>query len=77
MDFNDTPEEAKFRKEAYEWLASNAELKEGPKDSWRASSEEEGLNQVKVWQKKLHEGGWACLHWPKTCLLYTSDAADD
>jgi len=66
MDFNDTPEEAKFRKEAYEWLASNAELKEGPKDSWRASSEEEGLNQVKVWQKKLHEGGWACLHWPKT-----------
>jgi hypothetical protein len=40
MDFNDTPEEAKFRKEAYEWLASNAELKEGPKDSWRASTEE-------------------------------------
>ena len=66
MDFNDTPEEAKFRKEAYEWLASNAELKEGPKDSWRASSEEEGLKQVKIWQKKLHEGGWACLHWPKT-----------
>ena len=24
MDFNDTPEEAKFRKEAYDWLASNA-----------------------------------------------------
>ena len=66
MDFNDTPEEAKFRKEAYDWLASNAELKEGPKDSWRASSEEEGLKQVKIWQKKLHEGGWACLHWPKT-----------
>ena len=66
MDFNDTPEEAKFRKEAYEWLSANAELKEGPKDGWRASSEEEGLKQVKVWQKKLHEGGWACLHWPKS-----------
>ena len=38
MDFNDTPEEAKFRKEAYEWLKANATLKEGPKDSWRAAS---------------------------------------
>ena len=65
MDFNDTPEEAKFRKEAYDWLKDNAPLKEGPKDSWRASSEEEGLKEVKKWQKKLHEGGWACLHWPK------------
>ena len=35
MDFNDTPEEAKFRKEAYDWLKANAPLKEGPKDSWR------------------------------------------
>ena len=66
MDFNDTPEEANFRKEAFEWLKDNAELKEGPKDGWRAASEEEGLKQVKVWQKKLHDGGWACLHWPKT-----------
>ena len=46
MDFNDTPEEAKFRKEAYEWLKANAPLKEGPKDGWRASSEEEGLKEV-------------------------------
>ena len=29
MDFNDTQEEAKFRKEAYEWLKANAPLKEG------------------------------------------------
>ena len=65
MDFNDTPEEAKFRKEAYDWLKANAPLKEGPKDSWRAASEEEGLKEVKAWQKKLHDGGWACLHWPK------------
>ena len=46
MDFNDTPEEAKFRKEAYEWLKTNASLKEGPKDGWRAASEEEGLKEV-------------------------------
>ena len=65
MDFNDTAEEAKFRKEAYDWLKANADLKEGPKDGWRASSEEEGLEQVKVWQNKLYESGWACMHWPK------------
>ena len=65
MDFNDTPEEAQFRKEAFEWLKDNAPLKEGPKDGWRASSEEEGLKEVKAWQNKLRDGGWACLHWPK------------
>ena len=65
MDFNDTAEEAKFRKEAYEWLKANADLKEGPKDGWRSASEEEGLEQVKVWQNKLYESGWACMHWPK------------
>ena len=27
MDFNDTPDEAKFRKEAFEWLKANAPLK--------------------------------------------------
>ena len=56
MDFNDTPEEAQFRKEAFDWLKDNAPLKEGPKDSWRASSEEEGLKEVKVWQNKLRDG---------------------
>jgi|TARA_B110000263_G_scaffold152154_1_gene132109 alkylation response protein AidB-like acyl-CoA dehydrogenase len=65
MDFNDTSEEAKFRKEAYEWLKANASLKKGPKDGWRAASEEEGLEQVKIWQNKLYESGWACMHWPK------------
>ena len=32
---------------------------------WRAASEEEGLKEVKAWQKKLHDLRWACLHWPK------------
>ena len=62
MDFNDTPEEAKFRKEAYDWLKDNAPLKEGPKDSWRASSEEEGLKEVKKWQKSFTKAvGLVCI----------------
>ena len=28
MDFNDTPEQAKFRAQCREWLETNAELKE-------------------------------------------------
>ena len=27
--------------------------------------QKKGLKEVKAWQKKLHDGGWACLHWPK------------
>ena len=23
------------------------------------------MKEVKVWQNKLRDGGWACLHWPK------------
>ena len=43
MDFNDTTDEAKFRKQAYTWLSKNALLKENSKDSWRPSSEEHFL----------------------------------
>ena len=67
MDFNDTPEEAKFRKEAYDWLKDNAPLKEGPKDSWRASSEEEGLKEVKKWQKNMQ---WVDMHLEDLLLLF-------
>ena len=65
MDFNDTTDEAKFRKQAYTWLSKNAPLKENSKDSWRPSSEEQGLEEAKIWGAKLYDEGWACLHWPK------------
>jgi hypothetical protein len=35
MDFNDTAEEAKFRKEASDWLSANAEKKEHSRDVYR------------------------------------------
>jgi alkylation response protein AidB-like acyl-CoA dehydrogenase len=58
MDFNDTPQEAKFRAEARAWLAANA-----PKPE-----ELEGLDQIgraKLWQKRKYDAGWACIRWPK------------
>ena len=64
MDFNDTSEQAKFRKTCKEWLEKNAK----PKDN---SSKEQSfankdiLKEAKAWQKKKYDAGWAMLHWPK------------
>ena len=56
MDFNDTPEEARFREEASSWLAENAPTD----DAFRALSP---LQQAKVWQKRKYDAGWACIGW--------------
>ena len=56
MDFNDTPEAARFREEAASWLAENAPTD----DAFRALSP---LEQAKVWQKRKYDAGWACIGW--------------
>mgnify|MGYP001433532386 FL=1 len=56
MDFNDTPEEARFREESSAWLAENAPTD----DAFRALSP---LEQAKVWQKRKYDAGWACIGW--------------
>ena len=56
MDFNDTPEEARFREEASSWLAENAPTD----DAFRALSP---LEQAKTWQKRKYDAGWACMGW--------------
>ena len=56
MDFNDTPEEARFREEAASWLAENAPTD----DAFRALTP---LEQAKVWQKQKYDAGWACMGW--------------
>ena len=66
MDFNDTPEQAKFRAQCREWLEANAELKDSQSmDHIGESSLEEHLEIAKKWQKKKYDAGWAMLHWPK------------
>ena len=57
MDFDDTPEEAAFRREARAWLEANVPSQE----------ELEGLDEVqaaKLWQMRKYEAGWACIRWP-------------
>lgn len=58
MDFNDTPQEAKFREEARAWLAEHAPKHENNDNG-------DFLAAAKAWQKEKYEAGWACLRWPK------------
>jgi alkylation response protein AidB-like acyl-CoA dehydrogenase len=70
MNFDDTPQEAAFRKQARQWIEANA-----PKEL-EAELSQSSLGRIKLksadiveiakaWQKKKAEGGWVCLHWPK------------
>jgi alkylation response protein AidB-like acyl-CoA dehydrogenase len=62
MDLNLSQEETAFRDELRAWLAGNV-----PKD-WeehREESMQKRFDFLKRWQRKLYEGGWAGVNWPK------------
>src|SRR5574341_54607 len=67
MDFNDTPEEAKFRAEARAWLDANAErLKPGERSPGLEGRTQPGtIKRAQAWQAKKADAGWACITWPK------------
>jgi alkylation response protein AidB-like acyl-CoA dehydrogenase len=62
MDLNLSQEELAFRDELRTWLAANV-----PKDweEMREESMQKRFDYLKRWQRKLYEGGWAGVHWPK------------
>ena len=75
MDFNDSPREAAFRTEVRAWLDSNAK-RIGPNQSKSGSvaallnegsdaQDDDFVPNAQAWQRKLAEGGWAGLTWPK------------
>ncbi|MGV8997318.1 MAG: acyl-CoA dehydrogenase [Parvibaculaceae bacterium] len=70
MNFDDTPQEAEFRKTVRSWLDANApkQFEKGLKTSGFGHTALEGVDVMKAskdWQQKKYEAGWACLHWPK------------
>ena len=65
MDFNDTPEEAKYRAEVRAWLDKNATRKADAKDAEQSKTLEDLLKRSKAWQAKKAENGYACITWPK------------
>jgi alkylation response protein AidB-like acyl-CoA dehydrogenase len=62
MDLNLTAEESLFRDELRTWLQVNV-----PKDwaEWREKPLEEAFPRLRAWQRKLQEGRWAAVSWPK------------
>jgi alkylation response protein AidB-like acyl-CoA dehydrogenase len=58
MDLTLNPDEEAFRDEVRAWLEENH-----PGDE--PDGEEEKFLFRRAWQRKLHEGGWAGISWPK------------
>ena len=56
MDFNDTPEEAAFRKEVRAWLDANATRKSDDKQSFRARNDDPfvGFHPEVLWAFWIH-----------------------
>jgi len=70
VDFDDTPDEAAFRQEARAWLEANAIPKGHPDDFsagiWTSAyTEAEYVARCRGWQRRLAEGGWAGITWPR------------
>jgi alkylation response protein AidB-like acyl-CoA dehydrogenase len=70
VDFDDTPEEAAFRAEARAWLDENAIPRGHPDDFslglWTGTYDEDTyIERCRAWQRRLYEGGWAGITWPK------------
>ena len=63
MDLNLTPGEQQFRDEFRAWLAENvpAEWAGGGGSEDRA----EYIEYLRAWQRRLYDGGWAGISWPK------------
>jgi len=69
MNFDDTPDEARFRTEVRAWIQANAprhlqaelELAGFGQPALRSG---DVLAASKAWQKTKSDAGWACLHWP-------------
>jgi alkylation response protein AidB-like acyl-CoA dehydrogenase len=64
MDLSFTPEEEAFRTEVRSWLDANlpAEWRHRGVGGYR---EEEDTDIQREWQRRLYEGGWLTLAWPK------------
>lgn len=65
MDFHFTPEEEAFRQELRSWLLANLPADYDPeKFAWEMDAEERFRFHL-AWHRRMYEGGWVGVHWPK------------
>jgi alkylation response protein AidB-like acyl-CoA dehydrogenase len=65
MDFRLTADEERFRREVHDWLLENLPEDWGMPGYRKPEEPAEKVDFGRRWQRKLHEGGWAGLHWPR------------
>ena len=65
MDFRLTVAEAGFQREVHDWLVANLPPGWGSPAYQKPDDPEEKMRFARWWQRRLFEGGWAGLHWPK------------
>jgi alkylation response protein AidB-like acyl-CoA dehydrogenase len=72
VDFDDTPEEAAFRREVRAFLEAHARRKTGTDADWSRGGVSEDpeqaaayLERCRAWQRTLFDNGWAGITWPK------------
>ncbi len=61
MDFNDTPEEATYRKQVQSWIAANSDALDGAVNA----RTHDGVAAAKAWQARKYEAGYVGITWPK------------
>jgi alkylation response protein AidB-like acyl-CoA dehydrogenase len=59
MDLRYSAEQAAFRLEARAWLAANV-----PKQPLHSFDTQQGFEEHRAWEKRLHAGGFAMVPWP-------------
>jgi len=63
VDFNYSPEDEAFRLEFRAWLEKNKQFAPPARDI--LSERDEDWDARIKWHRKLNEGGWIAIHWPK------------
>src|SRR2546427_6073391 len=65
MDFRLAPAEARFQREVHDWLLAKLPEAWGTPAYAKPEEAADKVRFARWWQGKLHEGGWAGLHWPR------------
>ena len=65
MDLNLTPNEQKFRDEFRAWLDTNVPAEWTGGGSTSSEDNDAYIQYLHDWQRKLYDGGWAGISWPK------------
>jgi alkylation response protein AidB-like acyl-CoA dehydrogenase len=67
MDFAATPEDEEFRHELQTWLDSNLpEFAAEGEIGDESNADRRIMLRRQAWQRRLHEGHWAAINWPKS-----------